>query len=97
MATPLLSVLESLRVQIEVRREQYERLSERTRQLEEENAELRRLAAEAQQERDRARLDADYLAVSHKLADSPDTLVSTRRHLAKLIRNIDRCLEMLKE
>ena len=42
-------------------------------------------------------LDAEFLAVSHKLADSPDTLVSARRHLARLTRHIDRCLEMLKE
>ena len=27
----------------------------------------------------------------------PETLVETRRHVDKLIRNIDRCLAMLKE
>ena len=43
------------------------------------------------------RQDCEYLEVSHKLADNPDTLVATRRRLAGLIRNIDRCLEMLKE
>lgn len=52
---------------------------------------------ESQKERDRARLDVEFLQVSHKLADNPDTLVATRRRLARLIRNIDRCLEMLKE
>ncbi len=97
MATPLPDILDTLRLQIEARRKEYARLKERNRLLEEENADLRRLAAEAQKEREKAMLDAEFLAVSHKLADSPDTLVSARRHLARLIRNIDRCLEMLKE
>ena len=97
MATPLPDILDPLRLQIEARRKEYARLKERNRLLEEENADLRRLAAEAQKEREKAMLDAEFLAVSHKLADSPDTLVSARRHLARLIRNIDRCLEMLKE
>lgn len=97
MATLLPDILDTLRLQIEARRKEYARLKERNRLLEEENADLRRLAAEAQKEREKAMLDAEFLAVSHKLADSPDTLVSARRHLARLIRNIDRCLEMLKE
>lgn len=97
MATPLPDILDTLRLQIEAKRKEYARLKERNRLLEEENADLRRLAAEAQKEREKAMLDAEFLAVSHKLADSPDTLVSARRHLARLIRNIDRCLEMLKE
>ena len=97
MATPLPDILDTLRLQIEARRKEYARLKERNRLLEEENADLRRLAAEAQKEREKAMLDAEFLAVSHKLADSPDTLVSARRHLPRLIRNIDRCLEMLKE
>lgn len=97
MATPLPDILDTLRLQIEARRKEYARLKERNRLLEEENADLRRLAAEAQKEREKAMLDAEFLAVSHKLADSPDTLVSARHHLARLIRNIDRCLEMLKE
>ena len=97
MSTPLPDILDTLRLQIEARRKEYARLKERNRLLEEENADLRRLAAEAQKEREKAMLDAEFLAVSHKLADSPDTLVSARRHLARLIRNIDRCLEMLKE
>lgn len=97
MATPLPDIFDTLRLQIEARRKEYARLKERNRLLEEENADLRRLAAQAQKEREKAMLDAEFLAVSHKLADSPDTLVSARRHLARLIRNIDRCLEMLKE
>ena len=39
----------------------------------------------------------EFLAVSHKLANDADDLVAARRHIAGLIRNIDRCLEILKE
>ena len=58
---------------------------------------LRKKTEEAYAERDRARLDAEFLAVSHKLANDADDLVAARRHIAGLIRNIDRCLEILKE
>lgn len=73
------------------------RLETRNAELETTNADLKREAEEIRQQRDRALLDAEYMAVSHKLADSPDTLIDTRRHIARLIRNIDRCIEMLNE
>lgn len=74
-----------------------ESLRRRNAELERENADLLQMADEAEQARHRAELDAEYLAVSHKLADNPDNLIATRRRIAQLIRNIDRCLEMLKE
>lgn len=97
MAATLLSILEDLNLRIR-------QLTSRNADLEQENAalrdtneDLRRRAAEADAARDKALLDCEFLAMSHKLADSPDRLVDTRRHIARLIRNIDRCLEMLKE
>ncbi len=97
MAGSLISTLERLDARIKEVTMQRARLMDRNRELEEENESLRRALAEAKSDRDRALLDAEYLTVSHRLADSPDTLIDTRRHIAKLIRNIDRCLEMLKE
>lgn len=97
MATPLQSILETLREKIAGMRRECEELRERNRLLEEENAQYRLQAEEAGKERDKALLDAEFLAVSHRLADSPDTIVTARRQLARLIRNIDRCLELLKE
>ena len=95
MAESLITTLERLDARIKDVTMRNARLVEQNHKLEEEIADLRREIAEAR--RDRARLDAEYLTVSHRLADSPDTLIDTRRHIAKLIRNIDRCLEMLKE
>lgn len=97
MAESLIATLEKLDARIKDITARNALLAARNRELEELNADLLRKAQEAERERDRARLDAEYLAVSHRLADHPDTIVDTRRHIAKLIRNIDRCLEMLKE
>ena len=97
MAGNLLSELESLKAKIQETGARIRALEERNRTLMLENEDLRRQTREALSERDRVRQDCEYLEVSHKLADNPDTLVATRRRLAGLIRNIDLCLEMLKE
>lgn len=97
MATNLLSELRRLHSRLEGIEGRLRTLEARNRALEEENAELQRQQREAYAARDKALLDCEYLQVSHKLADSPDTLADTRRRIAGLIRNIDRCLDMLKE
>lgn len=97
MAASLQSILDSLKAKIAEITLLNQTLQAQNRQLKEENAELRRQSLESDSQRDRALLDCEYLMMSHKLADSPDNLADTRRHLAKLIRNIDRCLDMLKE
>ena len=97
MAESLITTLEKLNARIKDVTAHSAALLARNRELEELNADLRRRAEESDRTRDRALLDAEYLTVSHRLAADPDTLIDTRRHIAKLIRNIDRCLEMLKE
>lgn len=97
MAETLLSILERLNKRIKELAADNEELKADNIRLQEDNKELQRKATEAETLRTRAELDAEYLAVSYKLADNPDTLAETRRRIAGLIRNIDRCLEMLKE
>lgn len=97
MAQSLISILQQLEVRQNELRSQMASLQQRNRELEEENADLRRKEAEALKVRDKALLDVEYLSVSHKLADNPDTLADTRRVIAGLIKNIDRCIDMLKE
>ena len=97
MALPLIDILGSLEARIAELQTAMDALRERNRQLEEENRDLRLREAEALAVRDRAELDSKYLEVSHRLADNPDSLVETRRTIAGLIRNIDRCIAMLKE
>ena len=97
MADSLITILEQLDDRIKGLNARISELRSLNEQLVAENEDLRRKAAQAEGERDRAMLDAEFLAVSHKLAESPDNLIAARRHIAQLIRNIDRCLEMLKE
>lgn len=97
MASTLLSTLDRLRAAIETLKAENARLAARNIELEEENSDLRKSTKEAIELRDRATLDAEYLAVSHKLADSSDTLIAARRRIAALIRNVDRCIELMKE
>lgn len=97
MAQSLLTTLKQLQTAITEMSERNAALRARNEELETLNAELVRKADEAEKERQKVQLDADFLMVSHRLADNPDSLIQTRRHIAKLIRNIDRCLEMLKE
>lgn len=97
MAESLTTLLGNLQSRISDLVAHNESLRRRNADLERENADLRVEAQEALRARKRAELDVEYLAVSHKLADNPDNLIATRRHIAQLIRNIDRCLEMLKE
>ena len=44
-----------------------------------------------------ARMEVDFLTVSHRLADSPANLISARRRLQRLIAKIDRCVSLLKD
>ena len=83
----LLNTLEILKGKIDALVARNESLLLRNSSLEEENRDLRKKTEEAYAERDRARLDAN----------DADDLVAARRHIAGLIRNIDRCLEILKE
>lgn len=97
MASTLLTVLKQLRDKIDALNESVENLRSHTRILEEENEVLRRTIEETVLERDKARTEAEFLAVSHRLAQDPDTIIDARRLISRLIRNIDRCIEMLKE
>lgn len=97
MAETLKAALEELKVRVKALTTENRRLREENAELGIQNRTLKELTSEAEQRRQRAELDAEYLAVSHKLADTPDTLINTRRHISQMIRNIDRCLEMLKE
>ena len=74
-----------------------ERLERRNSELKARVGELEDLLAEEREVHSRARLDADYLTMSHRLAESPDTIIATRRRITALIRTIDRCISMLKD
>ncbi len=59
--------------------------------------ELRDQLDECREQLREARMEIDFLTVSHRLADSPANLISARRRVQRLIAKIDRCVSLLKE
>lgn len=97
MAQPLISLLESFYDKMSRLETMVLQMQARISTLEEENADLRRELKEKNDLLDAALTDVDFLKVSHRLAESPDSLISTRRRIARLIRTVDNCISMLKE
>lgn len=97
MATSVPDMMSRLASQIEHLSERYEAVRRENRDLAGACAGLREENARLVRELDALKLDNEYLAVSHKLAGSPDELVRTRRLIARLIRDIDKSISLLKE
>ena len=97
MAQPLVNLLSEISDKITELEAIQRRLLSRIRLLEDENESLREQLKENKQLLDAANADKEFLTMSHRLADSPDSIIATRRRLARLIRTIDNCISMLKE
>lgn len=97
MAESLHQILQQLKTKHEELQTEMNALRMRNRELEEINRDLKQKSDEALKLRDEAQQDVEFLKVSHRLADNPDSIVETRRLIAGLIKNIDRCIAMLKE
>lgn len=97
MAQPLVTSLRILQDKIAETAQLQTQLLARISALESENTILRE---ELEQTRSALRdkeTDVKFLTMSHRLAQSPDAVISTRRHIARLIRNIDKCISMIRE
>lgn len=88
---------------VDILTERVERLIARQTTLLQKLADLQGRLADLEEVTNRLRselttmsVNCEYLAMSHRLASSPDQLMQTRRLIAKMIRNIDRAIEDLK-
>ncbi|MBD5358280.1 MAG: hypothetical protein HDR88_15050 [Bacteroides sp.] len=97
MAQSLITLLSQIGDKITELEAIQQQLYSRIKVLEEENEDLRDQLKEKQQLLKQANIDKEFLTMSHRLADSPDSIISTRRRIARLIRTIDNCISMLKE
>lgn len=97
MAEALIDVLNSLSSRIESLAEDYKKLEERIKELESENELLKAEISEKDRELKMSQQDVEYLTISHRLADNPDSIISARRHIARLVRTIDNCISMLRD
>ncbi len=97
MAQPLVNLLSEISDKIAGLEAIQQQLSSRISSLEEENEDLRAQLKGQALLLSQANADKEFLTMSHRLADSPDSIIATRRRIARLIRTIDNCISMLKE
>lgn len=68
----------------------------RCNDLEKEIAALKKDLQSCRDELKQAQLDAQYLSLSHKLADSPQALADARHIIGGLIRKVDAAIALIK-
>lgn len=66
-------------------------------ELREENLRLERELKEVRRQLEQSRLDADYLRLSHKLADTPQSLADSRALIRKLVGRVDKALRLIAD
>lgn len=97
MARSLHRIINDLRQKAMLLAKQRDEATAETERLTQENAALKEQLAECQRELQATSMEVDFLTISHRLADSPENIISARRRLQRLIAKIDRCVSLLKE
>lgn len=98
MAKPeLISSIHALSKKIDGLLDAQKKLQERVFDLEKINKELKEQHEEDSKIIDKAKKDIEFLVLSHRLADSPETLVEARNTISKLIRTVDSCIRLINE
>ena len=98
MAKPeLINSISILSRKIENLIEQQKSLTERVFVLEQENQILRNQHKEDLIVISKAQKEIEFLSMSHRLANSPEALISARNKISQLIRTIDSCIRIIKE
>lgn len=93
----LIQNLNSLSKKIDMLLDNVEKLQIRVNELEATNSELRKQHESDVESLAQARRDIEFLSISHKLASSPEALLSARIKISSLIKTIDSCINLLKE
>ena len=97
MARLLTSIIKDLRRKMLTLAAERDEAAAKLEMLEKEKESLKEQLAECQSELQTAKMEVDFLTISHRLADSPENLISARRRVQRLIAKIDRCVSLLKE
>ena len=97
MARLLTSIIKDLRRKMLTLAAEREQSAAKLEKLERENETLKEQLAECLNDLQTAKMEVDFLTISHRLADSPENLISARRRVQRLIAKIDRCVSLLKE
>ena len=98
MARPdLITSLTRLSRQIDTLTENNKNLERKLEAIHEENESLKRQHETDILEKERLKKEIEFLSLSHRLADSPEAIVSARNKISTLIRTIDSCIRMINE
>ncbi len=97
MDASILDLISSLQNKLSVINERQNSLREEHRSLIDQMEALRANLHSASERIRNLEQENHYLRISHKLADSPDTLLETRRQIASLIRRLDSSIALLKD
>ena len=98
MAKPelILSITE-LNKKIDMLLARQQKLSERVNELENDNRQLSIQHLKDMEHIDKLNKEIEFLSLSHRLANTPEALVSARAKISGLIRTIDSCIRLIKE
>lgn len=88
--------LANIKQHIDVLTRNRQQALERIAELEMQNTELRKELEERDAMLAQARLDAEFLSLSHKLADSPEALARARHIIGGLIKKVDAAINLVK-
>lgn len=97
MERSLTTIIDSLSAKVMRLVSQRDSLKEENSDLKEEIARLKGMVDEDMNQIASLEKEVEFLKLSHRLADSPETLIESRRIVAALIRKIDRCITLLND
>ena len=87
--------LQNLSRKVDTLRKRYlsllEEKKEMSRQIERQELEIAKLEKELKQ----LRIDNEFLRVAHSVPNNPATIAGYKKQVAKMVRDIDRCIKQL--
>lgn len=97
MASDLQNILQRIANKSEVLFEKYRALVDEKKSLEEEISALRSENADMHQMLQRLRQENEYLRLARTMAATPQQLEQNKAKIAKMVRDIDKCISQLTD
>lgn len=97
METSVTEALRDLSKNIEILAAQRDEAKTALEKALEEVADLKRELEQTRNELHQKTLDVEFLSVSHKLADSPQTLADARATVRRMLSRVDKAISLLRD
>jgi len=97
MAESLSEIFERLLSKQQVLVERYRLLENKLDAAEQEKAALENTVRQQQARMEKLEMDNEYLRIARRIAPDDDALDKSRALIAKLVRDVDKCIEQLNE